>query len=348
MGFQSKRLIQGLLPAIIIAGLVFTSCSTMGAPMTIVNNQDAPLGWVLITPDPNARATPTPFLPSARTPIPTQPPTPTPTPDPYIDWPEAQDQIVFLILGSDYRPASGFRTDIILLVGVNPQNNQVSVISFPRDLCVYIPGTYSGYSLEACDRINTAMQHGFETTANMFETNFGIRPDYYAMTNFQGFVSLVNELGGIDVYAGRRFSDECTHSTRIGDYCYINQGKNYMDGDLALWYVRSRYSTSDYDRGRRAQEVLSALFDRMMTLNFLTKIPAMFEIYDEYVDTNIPLEVILSLAKTAASIDLDEDVYHETIAPPMVYDAVKSNGAMVSLPNHYLIAPVIQRAFYGQ
>lgn len=342
-----KNFTKFFLPAALIMTLIFIGCSSMGsAPLAMVN-QDPPLGWVLITPDPNAKPTATPFLPSARTPIPTKEPTPMPTQDPYANWPEAEDQLVFLILGSDYRPASGFRTDIIMLVGVNPKTNQVSVVSFPRDLCVYIPGTYSGYNLEACDRINTAMQHGFETTANMFETNFGIRPDYYAMTNFQGFVALVNALGGLDVYPDRHFVDECTHPTRVGDHCYVTQGKNYMDGDLALWYVRSRKTTSDYDRERRTQEVFSAIFDRMMTLNFVTKIPEMFEIYSEYVETNIPLEVILSLAKTAASIDINEDVYRKAIVPPEVYDAVKSNGAMVSLPNHSMIAPIIQKAFYS-
>lgn len=348
MSNSLKQFLKIFLPVALIVSLIISGCNTMGAPMAIVSPGNAPLGWVLITPDPNARPTPTPFLPSARTPIPTQEPTPTATPDPYLDWPEAEDQIVFLILGSDYRPESGFRTDIIMLVGVNPKTHQVSVVSFPRDLCVYIPGTYSGYELEACDRINTAMQHGFQTTANMFEANFGIRPDYYAMTNFQGFVSLIDELGGIDVYTASHFVDECTHETRIGDHCYIDQGKNYMDGELALWYVRSRYTTSDYDRGRRAQEVLSGIFARMMTLNFLAKLPAMFDLYEEYVQTNIPLEVVLSLAKTAASINLEEDIYHQVIAPPMVYDAIKSNGAMVSLPQHYMIAPVIQKAFFEQ
>ncbi len=344
---MNNKFIKIFLPVSILLTLIFVGCNTInGAPIAMVN-QDALQGWVLITPDPNARPTATPFLPSARTPIPTQEPTPMPTQDPYANWPEAEDQLVFLILGSDYRPASGFRTDVIMLVGVNPITNKVSVVSFPRDLCVYIPGTYSGYSLEGCDRINTAMQHGFETAANMFEANFGIRPDYYAMTNLQGFVELVNALGGIDVYADRHFVDECTHPTRIGDHCYVQQGKNFMDGDLALWYVRSRKTTSDYDRERRTQEVFSAIFNRMMTLEFVTRIPDMFGLYTEYVETNIPLEVVLSLAKTAASIDLDQDVYNETIAPPEVYDAVKSNGAMVSLPNHSLIAPIIQKAFYS-
>ena len=312
-----------------------------------INQPDQSVGWVLVTPDPNALPTKTPFIPSARTPIPTLEPSPTPTQDPYVEFVPAQDQIIFLILGSDYRPMAGFRTDIIMLVGVNPKTNQVSVVSFPRDLCIYIPGTYSGYDLESCDRINTAMQHGFPTTANTFETNFGVRPDYYAMSNFQGFVALVDSLGGIEVNVGRYFSDVCHLPQAVNGYCSFSPGTTLMNGDTALWYVRSRYSTSDYDRERRSQEVIAAIFSRMVNLDMITKIPAMFDIYKQYVETNIPLDVVLSLARVAASINLQEDVYREALAPPAVIDRVKSNGAQVSLPNQALIAPIIQRAFFS-
>jgi polyisoprenyl-teichoic acid--peptidoglycan teichoic acid transferase len=332
----------------ITTGLIITltACSVLGLP-TSVNQSDSSVDWVLVTPDPNAQPTKTPFIPSARTPIPTVEPSPTPTQDPYVEFVPAQDQIIFLILGSDYRPMAGFRTDIIMLVGVNPKTNQVSVVSFPRDLCIYIPGTYSGYDLESCDRINTAMQHGFPTTANMFETNFGVRPDYYAMSNFQGFVALVDSLGGIEVNVGQYFSDVCHLPQAVNGYCSFSPGTTLMNGDTALWYVRSRYSTSDYDRERRSQEVIAAIFTRMVSLDMIAKIPAMFEIYKQYVETNIPLDVVLSLARVAASINLEEDVYREALAPPVVIDRMKSNGAQVSLPNQSLIAPIIQRAFFS-
>jgi LCP family protein required for cell wall assembly len=318
----------------------------LGLPIS-VNQSDSSVGWVLVTPDPNAQPTKTPFIPSARTPIPTVEPSPTPTQDPYVEFVPAQDQIIFLILGSDYRPMAGFRTDIIMLVGVNPKTNQVSILSFPRDLCIYIPGTYSGYDLESCDRINTAMQHGFPATANMFQTNFGVRPDYYAMANFDGFKALVDSLGGIEVNVGRYFSDTCHLPQAINGYCSFSPGPTLMNGETALWYVRSRYSTSDYDRERRSQEVIAAIFSRMVSLDMIAKIPAMFEIYKQYVETNIPLDVVLSLARVAASIDLQADVYREMLAPPLVLDRMKSSGAQVSLPNHDLISPIIQRAFFS-
>ncbi|MBN2047160.1 MAG: LCP family protein [Anaerolineaceae bacterium] len=341
----------------ILLNMILTSCGFSGVPLAMVN--PAP-EWLLVTKDPNAAPTATPFQPIAKTPVNTLAPTSTPEPTPapteepaegsidlsQYDTPEGQ--INFLILGSDWRPGMGYRTDVIMLVGINANTNKVSIVSFPRDLCLYIPGTASGYDAASCDRINTAMQYGFPTTVQTFQANLGVTPDYYAMTNFQGFITLVNSLGGIDVETDTAFSDKCKLPQASGGYCYVNVGSNHMDGDFALWYVRSRYTTSDYDRERRAQEVLRALFRRMLNLDVLAKIPDMYAIYTEYVETNIPLEVVLSLAKVALSIDLSADIYHETIAPPEVIDTISPAGAYISLPNHYYIDPIIKQAFFSE
>lgn len=340
---------------IVIASLVLAACGINSAPMAFINQSVK--DWVLVTKDPYAQPTSTPFQPVEKTPMNTLEPTPAPTATPeavdavggYVNpgsFVTPEGQINFLVLGSDYRPGGGFRTDVIMLIGINTKTNQVSAVSFPRDLCVYIPGTYTGYDAESCARINTAMQYGFETTAATFEANFYVRPDYYAMTNFQGFVALVDSLNGIDVNASQTLSDTCSLPQASGGYCTVNPGVTHMDGATALWYVRSRYSTSDYDRERRAQEVVHALFDRLLSLDVLTKIPAMFEIYKEYVETNIPLEVVLDLAKVAAAVKIDS-IYRETLSPPEVIDTITSGGAMISLPNHYYIDPIIQKAFFA-
>jgi hypothetical protein len=105
---------------------------------------------VLITPNPNATATPTPFLPFSFTPTVTSDQPVPATQEPVANTPEGPlptpiggrplGQKLILILGSDYRPDSGFRTDVILLVAVNPYDGTVKMLSFPRDLYIEIPG----------------------------------------------------------------------------------------------------------------------------------------------------------------------------------------------------------------
>ena len=76
----------------------------------------------------------------------------------------------------------------------------------------------------------------------------------------------------------------------------------HMDGDLALWYVRSRYSTSDFDRGRRAQEVMQALFVKMMNINALTRAPELYNQFISAIDTNLGLDTILPLLNLASQL----------------------------------------------
>ena len=109
----------------------------------------------------------------------------------------------FMLLGSDYRPQIGYRTDVILLVAVNTHKGSISLLSFPRDLWVYIPGW-------EMQRINTAQPHGgFELLGDTLEENFGFRPDNYAMVDFEGFQQIIDTLGGIEVKAEKAMTDRC-------------------------------------------------------------------------------------------------------------------------------------------
>src|SRR5512145_1810740 len=138
-------------------------------------------------------ATATPFQPIPLTPTVAPPPTATPEPEPTAAPTEepanaetGEGIVNLLLLGSDARPGGGFRTDVMMLVSINRSNASVSVVSFPRDLYVTIPGWMT-------NRLNTAFGvGGFDLMAATFEYNFGVRPSYYVMTNFDGFKSIID------------------------------------------------------------------------------------------------------------------------------------------------------------
>ncbi len=169
-------------------------------------------GYLWATPNPHAAMTPTPFQPGdqaaqSSTGIPTNISS-TENPDLNPTKTETsliipKDQVNILVLGSDMRETADFRTDVILLVSISPSRNTVSVVSFPRDLYVQIPGWGS-------NRINTSQEFGgFPLTQSTFQINFGFTPDYYILTNFYGFIAIVDSLGGIDVHAAYQLSDIC-------------------------------------------------------------------------------------------------------------------------------------------
>ncbi|HNT55775.1 MAG TPA: LCP family protein [Anaerolineaceae bacterium] len=300
--------------------------------------------------NPNATVTPTPFQPMPPTPagqdnliiLPTVaagqlPPNATPIP------PGTQNLIKILILGSDMRQTLDYRTDVFMLLLINPQTGTLSVVSFPRDLYVEMPGF-------GTDRINTAMEYGgFELAAATLEYNFGIRPDYYMLTNFRGFTAIVDNLGGIDVNAAYNLTDECKLPQAYGGYCSMGPGWVHMDGQTALWYVRSRYSTSDFDRGRRSQEVMEALFNRLMSLDAVSRIPELYQIYQQNVDTNIPLDTVVTLGTLAPNLATDPTRIHRyAIGSGEVYPYMTPGGAAVLLPNFEAIQSVLQQAILAQ
>lgn len=292
--------------------------------------------------------TPTPFQPNMYAyqiedgviellPQPVNTPTPVPTIE-YVAKPE--DQLNVLLLGSDSRNDGGYRTDVIMLVSINPEYDDVSIISFPRDLYVNIPGWQM-------DRINTVHQiGGFQLLADTFEINFGIRPDNYAMVDFDGFYQVIDTLGGIDLYAEERFEDQCNHTLSINSWCIIDQGWNHMDSELALWYSRARYSTSDFDRGRRTQEVVKAIFEKLMRIDAILKAPELWSIYTQYVETDLKLGDVLPYISMAKIIKDSSNIRRYAVGPAEVSNWFTGEGAMVLLPNYYAIYPILVEALH--
>jgi polyisoprenyl-teichoic acid--peptidoglycan teichoic acid transferase len=263
-----------------------------------------------------------------------------PTPvRPNLPLPEGQVEI--LLLGSDWRPNAGYRTDVIMLVSINTKKATVSVVSFPRDLYVTIPGWTT-------QRINTAQPRGgFEMMADTFDYNFGVRPQYYVMTNFQGFKSIIDSLGGVTVNVGQGLNDTCDLPQARNGYCQVNPGRVTMNGETALWYVRARKTTSDFDRTRRAQEVIYGIFSKMMSLNAITRLPELYNTYTRSVETNMGIEDIAPLLQVAPQILSDSDrVSRYAVGRNEVTPYRTESGAAVLLPNYEAITKLIIEAVF--
>jgi len=340
----------------IFLALSMVSCN-LPYSQEIVQSVSGAASYILVTQNPDATQTPTPFQPVTSTPRPTNLPTATATPivlpsNTSTSIPTALptstagavsgSQMRILVLGSDARAGGGFRTDIIMLVTINPSSGTASVLSFPRDLYVNIPGW-------GMNRINTAMVYGgFNLLSSTLETNFGLRPTRYIMTTFNSFMSIIDSLGGVDVVASKTLSDRCKFRApqNVNGVCTIRPGTTHMNGEMALWYVRSRHTTSDIDRERRSQEVLQAIFQKLFSLNALTRIPDLYDAYRKNVETNLALDDVVKMAPVAAGLILDPSkIKRYTIGPGQVYDyTVPESGAMVLMPVDDAIQTLIRQA----
>jgi polyisoprenyl-teichoic acid--peptidoglycan teichoic acid transferase len=359
---MNKSLVKQLTRLALILVLVSVSCSlpllattapTTGGPQVVSQR--------IITADPNSTATATPFQPVGPTATSldaTATPQPTSTVNPLDEITEniglptpirigqqmPEGMVNLLLLGSDFRPSSGYRTDVIMLVSINTQKGTVSVTSFPRDLYVYIPGWMT-------QRINTAQAHGgFSMMQDTFEFNFGVRPKYYVMTNFQGFINIIDSLGGINVNVGTALSDTCDLPWRsYNGYCSVSPGPMNMDGATALWYVRSRHSTSDFERTHRAQEVILALFSRLMSLDAVTRLPELYNSYRSSVETNMELQDIAPLVPLASQVLANPGLISRyAVGREHVTPYTTESGAAVLLPNYEAIMSLLQQAIFGQ
>jgi LCP family protein required for cell wall assembly len=348
------NLSQKVLVLFGISLLIF-ACSLPGFtgifPINEVSNPNTLPKYILAGSD--ATATPTPFQPFPPTPtyIPTAYPTlpSTPTPEQFgsredsIDdanpaggIPGADEYTHILLLGSDQRPYSGgFRTDTIILMSLNPKTGTAALISFPRDLYIYIPGW-------KYQRINTAHAHGgFQLLADTLAYNFGIRPEHYVMVNFWGFVQVIDSLGGIDVKVAKSLTD---HRDGYGYYT-VSAGTVHMDGDTALWYVRSRYTSSDFDRNRRQQEVLQAIFERLLNLDVIARAPEIFDIYAQNVTTDLTISDITPLLPLATRLSDTSRIRHYYVGSGYVTSWVTPGGAQVLLPKTEAIIGLLWEAF---
>lgn len=248
------------------------------------------------------------------------------------------NQLNIALLGVDDYGEGNFRTDVIMILSIDTQHNSTTLISFPRDLYVKIPGCGE-------DRINNAWRcGGFKSLQATLSNNFGIQPDYYAMVNFNAFEAVVNSIGGIDVDVTQHFEDGCYFNQK--NWCVLEPGVTHMDGEWALWYSRARYSTSDFDRNRRAQDVVQAIAQKALSLKMLTKVPELYALYREYVDTNIPLGVIVSNLGHLKELTNFQSLRRYAITPEMAIDWIIATGAEVLIPDYSKINPMLDEAFY--
>lgn len=260
------------------------------------------------------------------------PPTPIPSPVPTFVVPP--ETVNILLLGDDTGSTVGEdgRTDTMIIVSVDGKTKTASMISLPRDLYVYLP-------MYSMNRLNTAMTlGGVELLEQAILYNFGIPINYYARVNFDGFKSIVDQLGGVEVAVSCQLRDWRLKSPELNinevdnwEMYTLEPGLYLMDGDLALWYVRSRLTTTDYDRGRRQQQLLRAMLDQGVNLGLVAKAPELWSTFNEVVDTDLDIGRILRLAADATDV-ANNGVQSLYLAGKMQAWTVPTNSAAVQLP----------------
>ncbi len=265
-------------------------------------------------------------------------------------WP-VPGRLNILVLGVDRRPDEKevpVRSDGIMLIGLDPISNTISVLSIPRDLYVPIPGL-EAYGISQ-SRINTACFYGDyyhlggcgELSRRTVAYNFGVPVHRYIILDFNGFKRIIDLVGGVDVDVPHTIVDNAypTDDYRT-ERLVIPAGRIHMDGELALKYVRTRHADSDFGRLKRQQQVLMALRAKVISLQALPQIPEILRTMGDSVQTNLTVPEMLAIAQFARGVP-EERIRLLTVEPSMVRSWQTPGGAAVLIPDRQALAALME------
>jgi polyisoprenyl-teichoic acid--peptidoglycan teichoic acid transferase len=234
----------------------------------------------------------------------------------------ADGRLTILLLGSDYRPAHpGNRTDVLMVVSIDPVSGATAVVSIPRDTARFpLP---SGGTFVA--KVNGLYQSyiskfGVKRAGVMIERAvggaLGIQIDAYAFIGFEGVRRLVNAVGGVDVVLAHAVHDPDYWVTSHIRGVTFPAGRNHLNGDRALIFARTRKGDNDFERARRQQLLVAAAVAKVRTRG-LGDLPTLIGIARTWVRSDLPLDQAPRLFSIVSNADLGHA--HKAVLGPRTY-----------------------------
>ena len=183
------------------------------------------------------------------------------------------------------------RSDVNILAVVNPVTKQAALINTPRDYYVDLAGT------ESKDKLTHAGLYGVETSMATLGNLYGVDVDHYIRINFAGFISIIDAIGGVDVYSDQAF-------TSVGSPGYyapttFAEGWNHLDGKSALAFARERHAfkTGDIQRGINQMKVIDAMANKLKSPTLLMSFSKLMDAAADCFVTSFSQEQISALVR---------------------------------------------------
>lgn len=272
--------------------------------------------------------------------------------------PREYELVNIVLLGGDDEVTNDnfLRTDTMIVVSINTETGTVAMLSLPRDMFVYIPSGLMGrlnLAYAIGESIGWQPSGGFGLLRETIFYNFGINVHYYARVNFSQFETIIDTLGGVDIGVDCAYRDyypvDDFDISRTVEENYelrtLPVGYYTFNGFDALWYARTRKVTDDFDRGRRQQQLLRAMWHKARDTGLLSNLPSLWGELTSVVETNVPFETMIGLLPYVLNLDISKienftmvRTYHTTPWQP-------PSGDYVQLPVYEPIE-MMMRDFY--
>jgi polyisoprenyl-teichoic acid--peptidoglycan teichoic acid transferase len=265
---------------------------------------------------------------------------------------EENDRINILLLGmGGEKHSGGYLTDTIMLVSIQPSTKKVSMLSIPRDLVVPI----EGMGWKKINSINSYAElknpgDGGQAVSQAIGDILDIPINYFIRVDFQGFIKIVDELGGVKVTVDNQLDDyrypimgrENSYplSSRY-EHLSVKPGETEMDGELALKFARSRHGLgaegSDFARARRQQKIIEAVKDKALSLETLFKplaIKNIITVLDNHVSMNVEIPEMIKFWQLSKGIKRENIINKvlDTSAGGLLVNGRGDEGAYILEP----------------
>lgn len=227
------------------------------------------------------------------------------------------------------------RSDVNMIVTVNPTTSTVLLTSIPRDTYVESACDISdGCQAGAMDKLTHLGLHGVDASVDTVENLMGVDINYTFRVNFSSVTDIVNAIGGIDVFVEEGLSVDMFAANNTEG---VHEGWNHLDGDRALAYARERYAYADGDnqRVRNQQQVLQAIVTQAISSDILVNYNSLMKAFSDAFETNMSTKEITQLIQyqLSANPDWKFETYQLDVVGDMMYCAELGQEASVSIPD---------------
>lgn len=255
----------------------------------------------------------------------------------YIMPEKEPNRLDILILGmrgeddEDAKLAGALLTDTVMVFSHDQITKQSSLISIPRDLYVKTGNTKN--KINAVYEYGLLRKEGIGYVKKLISQITGVYMDNIIVADFSAFEKLVDQLGGINITLAKPFREE----NQWGYVFELPAGENHLDGKNALYYVRSRYSTSDFDRAYRQQQILFAIKHKMTQLNLMSdpiKTLSVINTLSQNIQTDVNIWNIKELIDLGREVDISSSVFKKQVLSTdnLLYQTIGPNGEYILLP----------------
>ena len=197
------------------------------------------------------------------------------------------EPFILYISGSDSRGdiTETARSDVNILVIVNPKTFKILLVSIPRDYYVQLHGTTG-----TKDKLTHAGVYGIDMSKNTIQDLLGIKINYTVKVGFNTLLKVVDAVDGVDIDSDTAF--------KRGD-CNFIKGKQHLNSECALAYARERYtySSGDRHRGQNQQQILTALIHKVSDPHYLVRYPKILEAAQDSFEASLTFDEITSFAR---------------------------------------------------